>query len=93
MSDEKKVIELCYKYKLVYKYFGDKVIITTDTDQWAIFSKQIGWSSGISYGDQVYELKHENDNKTGKAHFHRQRIIRKLEQVFDIIVEHQPKIG
>lgn len=90
MLDKGKVKALCREHSLNCRYFGDRVIVDTNTDQWEIVSKPVGVYNNFGYADQVIELRHKNisGNKSGKAHFHRQRIVEKIEHAFDTIVEH-----
>lgn len=94
MLDEKEVKRLSEKHNLSYKHFGSTVLIETGLDEWQINAMCVGEHSERE-DVVVYELRHKNTsgNRSGKAHFHRQRIVPKLEYAFETIAEHQPYIN
>lgn len=84
MLNEDKIREFCEKNGYRYNYFGYNAIIDTPLEQWKL--------EGIekSDGQSIVRLKHRNQmgNASGKAHFHTQRIVAKIEWALETIEEH-----
>lgn len=90
MLNERNINERCKEYGFGCNYFGDTAIITTGVDQWQLISKTVYDKNVGIYVDKVM-LKHKNarGNRSGKAHYHKQRLVCNTNQAFKIIISHQ----
>lgn len=89
MLNEKMIREFCEKNGYRYNYFGLDAIIDTPLEQWKLEGTEKYNHKRNTY-ETIIRLKHRNQlgNSTGKAHFHTQRVVGKLEWALETIEEH-----
>lgn len=90
MLNEREIELQCKENNFGCNYFGDTAIITTSVDQWLIETVSVYNKHSNLCVDKVM-LKHKNSrgNKSGKAHYHKQRHVNNIKQAFETIVSHQ----
>lgn len=90
MLNEREIVMQCKKNNFKYNYFGDIAIITTNVDQWYLRSVVTYDKNKKDYIEGIL-LKHKNTrgNRSGKAHYHKQRFAKNLKHAFDTIISHE----